>query len=617
MTTVKHYGYGRLILGALVAIGSLTAVIAAFVIVFGRSHESLPSARLPGFRDAADESGIHFKMAFLPAEQGENFRTNLYDHGAGLAVADIDGDGDDDVLFLNQLGGNALFRNDGGGTFTDVTSDAGPLVLTDRVCVGATFADYDDDGDQDLYITSTRGGNVLLRNDGRGHFTDITEAAGVACVAHSQTPAFFDYDNDGDLDLFVTNTARWTTDEFNEETHYYKGPENLFSQIYDVSAREANRLFANRGDGSFAEVEDAAGLAGQGWSGDVALFDYDDDGLLDVFVANMLGRSQLYHNDGQGHYQDVTAETLAPTSFGAIGCAAFDFNNDARMDLFVADMHSDMWIEKGSPELVRSQRKFATRAGANASVTRIIGEEEKAFSKRIGLEDRDFLYGNTLYRNEGSGRFKEVSDAAWMETFWPWGVAVGDFDNDGYIDAFLPSGMGYPYFYWPCALMMNRGNETFIDLAAMEGIDPPPGGEFLFEMIARQPAARSSRCAAVSDFNGDGRLDLLVNNFNDRPYYFVNQFPAKHFISFRLRGVAGNHDAIGAVVKLSSEGRVMVRQVKTAGGYLSQSSKTLHFGLGNAKTVDRIEIRWPSGARQTVSAPAIDRLHEITEQVSS
>lgn len=515
-TRVRHYRGRALILAALATMGALVVVAVAFVIVFGRPQRQRFSDRLPGFRDAAGESGIDFRMAFLPTEQGAAFRTNLYDHGAGLAVADIDGDGDDDVLFLNQLGSNALFRNQGNGTFTDITGDAGPLALADRICVGAAFADYDNDGDQDLYITSTRGGNALFRNDGRGRFADVTEPAGVACIAHSQTPAFFDYDNDGDLDLFVTNTARWTTDEFNEENRYYRGPDNLWSLIYDVKLREANKLFANRGDGSFVEVEDAAGLTGQGWSGDVALFDYDDDGLLDVFVANMLGRSQLYHNLGVGRYQEVTADTLARTSFGAIGCAAFDFNNDARMDLFVADMHSDMWIEKGSAELVQPKRKFATRAGANANAAPIISQKEQELSKRIGLEDRNFLYGNTLYRNEGSGRFTEMSDAAGMETFWPWGVAVGDFDNDGHVDAFLPSGMGYPYFYWPCALMMNRGDEMFVDLAAMEGIDPPPGGQFLLERIAQQPAARSSRCAAVSDLNGDGRLDIMVNNFNDR-----------------------------------------------------------------------------------------------------
>jgi hypothetical protein len=163
--------------------------------------------RDPGFRDIAREAGIDFRMVFLPDEQGEAFKINLYDHGCGVAVGDIDGDGRDDVLFLNQLGPNALFHNRGDGTFENVTSRAGPIALDDRIKVGAVFGDYDNDGDQDLFVTSTRGGNALFENTGAGQFRDVTERSGVACAAHSQTPVFFDYDNDGDLDLFVTKSA--------------------------------------------------------------------------------------------------------------------------------------------------------------------------------------------------------------------------------------------------------------------------------------------------------------------------------------------------------------------------------------------------------------------------
>ncbi|HVX12950.1 MAG TPA: CRTAC1 family protein [Pirellulales bacterium] len=587
----------------------------AYLVLHWRERESHPSLPPPGFRDAARESGIDFQMHFLPAEQGETFRINLYDHGCGVAVADYDGDGHDDLLLLNQLGSNGLYRNRGDGTFEDVTGQTPELALADRVCVGAAFGDYDNDGDQDLYITSTRGGNVLFKNEGGGRFRDVTEEANVVCVAHSQTPAFFDYDNDGDLDLLVTNTARWTTDEVDARHKYYRGPDDMWSRFFDVRVREENVLFRNDGNGTFSNVSDESGLAGKGWSGDVALFDYDEDGDLDVFVTNMFGLSQLYRNSGHGTFEDVTRETLGTTSLGAIGAKAFDFDNDGRLDLFVGDMHSDMWIGTDESFLVEPRRKFATLFGPKGEGDRRAIDRDRHIADLLGADYERLVFGNTLFRNEGGGRFSEVSDSANMETFWPWGVAVGDFDNDGYVDAFLPSGMGYPYFYWPSALMMNRGDGTFIDRAASEGIEPPVNGFALPDSIGGRPAARSSRCAATADFDGDGRLDLIVNNFNDRPYYFRNQFASPHSIRFRLRGTRSNRDAVGAVVKLHCGDRVMVQQVQAAGGYLSQSSKVLHFGLGDIARVDRAEIRWPSGIRQTLPSPAVDTLVDVCETV--
>ncbi len=523
----------------------------------------------------------------------------------------------DDVLFLNQLGPNALYRNRGDGTFDNVTEEAGPLALNDRIKVAAAFGDYDNDDDQDLYITSTRGGNVLLENLGGGRFRDVTDEAGVGLVAHSQTPAFFDYDNDGDLDLFVTNSAKWTSDKFDENTKHYVGPTQLWEYIYSAEDFEHNVLFRNDGEGRFSDVTEAAGLAGPGWGGDIAAFDFDEDGNLDVLVTNMFGASQLYRNDGRAHFDDVTLETLRRTSYGAIGAKAFDFNNDGRLDLFMADMHSDMWMPGFERINIESARKYGHRYGPRWERDPGIRAREKVELQRFGLSYNVVFFGNSLFRNGGAGRFEEVSDTAGMETFWPWGVAVGDFDGDGFEDAFLPSGMGYPFFYWPSCLMRNNGNGTFSDIATAEGIEPPAEGLHLPKQIGGKLAARSSRCAATADFDGDGRLELIVNNFNDRPYYFKNQFPRRHYASFRLRGTRSNHDAIGAVVKLFIGPRVMARQVHATGGYLSQSSKTLHFGLGDEERIDRAEIRWPSGARQVIESPAIDRMIEIEEPVST
>jgi hypothetical protein len=604
-----------------------TALLVSSALVLSRGRQpKTAEARLDvaraatGFRDVLPESGIDFRMT---EPQAESFKVNLYDHGCGVAIADYDGDGDDDVLFLKQFGSNGLYRNRGDGTFENVTKEAGALALMDRICVGAAFADFDNDGDQDLYITSTRGGNVLFENQGGGKFADVTERAGVGLIAHSQTPAFFDYDNDGYLDLFVTNTARWTIDEYDDLWAYFPGERLIWERVFSPGDREFNILFRNNHDGTFTDVTSESGLSGKGWSGDVAAFDFDEDGHLDLLVTNMFGASQLYRNDGRGHFEDVTRDTLGKTSMGAIGAKAFDFNNDGRLDLFLTDMHSDMWIGFDGDEkhLVDPGKKFGSIAGPDeapeTSQRQFMRTLETRFHDELGIDFDDLLFGNCLFRNEGGARFTEVSDAAGMETFWPWGIAVGDFNNDGYEDVFVPSGMGYPFFYWPNSLMLNNGDGTFTDRAEQEGIEPPREGPLLSEQIRGRDSPRSSRCAATADFDGDGRLDLMVNNINDRPYYFKNRFLPRHYVAFRLQGTRSNRDAIGAVVKVYHSQGIMTREVHCTGGYLSQSSKTLHFGLGDADAIERVEVRWPSGEQQVLPLPMVDALNEITEPESS
>ena len=302
--------------------------------------------RLTNFRDSALQAGIAFKMVFLTGEQGETFKSNLYDHGCGVVVGDFDGDGYDDIYFLNQLGKNALYRNKHDGTFEDVTAKAG-VGLGDRVCVGATCADYDNSGRQSLYVTSTRGGNVLFRNKGDGTFEDVTEKVGLkqAITTHSQTALFFDYDNDGYLDLFVTNTAKWTTLERARGQHYFPGVADFIKMAQ--SEPEQNVLYHNVSDGNggrrFIDVTATAGVGGNGWGGDVAVFDFDHDGYLDLVVTKMFGPPQLYRNNHDGTFTDFAKKVLGKASFGTIGCKVFDFNNDGLLDLFFVDMHSDMW----------------------------------------------------------------------------------------------------------------------------------------------------------------------------------------------------------------------------------------------------------------------------------
>jgi hypothetical protein len=612
-----------------VAAGSLALALlaggaVAFYCCWGSGSSTEP-ARDSYFVEAAEQAGIRFHMRFLPTEQGVQFKINLYDHGCGLSVADFDGDGYDDIFFANQLGKCALYRNRGDGTFEDVTERAG-VGLGDRVCVMGVWGDYDNDGKPDLYVTSTRGGNVLFRNRGDGTFEDVTEKAGLSLVLHSQSAVFFDFDKDGHPDLFVINTARWTLEKANKEDGYFPGPATL-AELAKAPIEE-HTLYRSRGDGTFEDVTAKAGLQGKGWAGDVAVFDFDGDGWLDLFITNMFGASQLYRNNGDGSFSDHTAKVFPKTSWGAIGARAFDFDNDGRLDLFVTDMHSDMWLPptvnpREIPHLLTKKYPYILGEGYNRSSTAAVEERKWADLFRINYSRARF--GNTLHRCLGKGKFEEVSDQAGLETWWPWGIAVGDFDNDGYEDAFIPAGMGFPYPYWPNSLMINNGDGTFTDHAYKGGIDPPAGGEYLEQTIGGMRASRSARAAAVSDFRQAGKLDLVVNNFNGRASYFRNERERRNYVQFLLEGSMrpggrdgrekrkSSRDAVGALVYLRMGKEVMVRQVQGAGGYLSQSSRVLHFGLGSRTSVGEVEVVWPSGRRQVLKGIEVNRLHVLEE----
>jgi enediyne biosynthesis protein E4 len=565
----------------------------------------------PRFQECAEKAGLRFRTTFLRPEQGENFRINLYDHGSGLAVGDFDGDGNDDVYLLNQLGPNALYRSRGDGTFEDVTAAAG-VGLDDRISVAAAFGDADGDGDLDLYVTTVRAGNAYFENLGRGRFRDRTKEAGLELVTESMSCAFFDADGDGDLDLLVTNTARWTLDSFSSKLHYYLGKGSLNDLI--ASERLKNNFYLNDGKGTFTDATAEAGLGGKGWGGDIAVFDHDDDGDLDLFVCNMFGSSTLYRNEGKGRFADVTRAVLGKTSWGAMGARVLDVDGDARLDLLVIDMHSDMWMPstwlpgEGGERI--KHRSFLAAAVAMGAAKE---EDDRAFALYARIKSDEVVFGNTLYRNKGGGAYEEISDRAGAETLWPWGVAEGDFDSDGNVDAFLPSGMGHPYRFWASALLRNRGDGTFENAARAAGLDPPAGGPDSEEVINGRRAPRSARAAATLDFDGDGRLDLVVNTFNDRALLYRNVSRPGHWCGLRLVATRTNSAAIGAVVRLTAGGRTQVRQVQAAGGYLSQSTGDLHFGLGGATAVDRVEIRWPGGQVQVLEKPMADARTTVTE----
>jgi hypothetical protein len=383
------------------------------------------------------------------------------------------------------------------------------------------------------------------------------------------------------------------------------------------SEPEKNVLYRNEGNGTFKDVTRETGVGGTGWGGDVATFDADQDGDQDLFVTNMFGISFLFRNDAGRKFTDATDEMLGRTSWGAVGCKPLDYDNDGLLDLYVVDMHSDMWMKADDvPAAMEEGRRFQGPEGPMVERGLMTKQQGDSYRDLVFLDPsriQRVVFGNTLYRNLGGGKFEEVSQAAGAENLWPWGIAAADYDLDGREDAFIPSGMGYPYFHWPNGLLMNSGDGTYAWRAAQEGIEPRPGGPHLDMKFKGLPGVKSSRSAAVLDFDGDGRPDIAVNNFNERAYLYRNRFPERKWIGLRLRGTRSNRDAIGALARLEAGGLVQVRQVHGAGGYLAQSTKTLYFGLGDAGKIDRLTITWPGGAKQDPGALEPGRVHEIVE----
>src|SRR5580692_3463121 len=296
------------------------------------------------FTDRIKESGITF-VNHVVDDATIDYKPVHYDHGSGIAVADVDNDGLYDIYFVNQVGGNELWKNLGGGKFQNITQEAG-VALSGRISVAAAFADIDNDGDQDLFVTTVRGGNALFENDGQGHFKDITQEAGLSLVAHSSGAFFFDYDNDGLVDLLVCNVGKYTTDQRGPDGEYV-GIQGAFSGHLYPERYEYPVLYKNLGHNRFKDVTAEVGLRPHGWCGEASFADLRGSGRPGIFFLNMQGHSHYYENVGGQTFIEKTNEYFPKTPWGAMGLKFFDFDNDGRMDLFIADMHSDMSQEPG------------------------------------------------------------------------------------------------------------------------------------------------------------------------------------------------------------------------------------------------------------------------------
>jgi enediyne biosynthesis protein E4 len=556
------------------------------------------------FTDRVAGSGITF-VHHVVEDAALYYKPVHYDHGSGVAAADVDGDGLIDLYFVNQVGGSRLYKNVGGGKFRNITLAAG-VALASRIGVTASFADIDNDGDQDLFVTTVREGNVLFENDGRGHFKDISKAAGVDHVGHSSGAVFFDYDNDGRLDLYLCNVGQYTNNNRRPDGAFV-GLTDAFSGHLHPDRAETAILYRNLGSNRFKDVTAETGLGDAGWSGDASAADLNGDGFPDLFALNMQGSNHYFENQGGKRFVDRTPQLFPRTSWGAMGIKFFDYDNDGRPDLFITDMHSDMSVEVGPDrEKLKSRMEWTKDF--------LQGDETK------------YVFGNSFFHNLGSGRFEEVSDRLNTENYWPWGPSIGDLNADGWQDIFIASGMNYPWRYGINTLLLNNRGEKFLDSEFLLGIEPRRGGRThtrWFDVDCSAPsmagqqgckgqtgritvmATMGTRSSLMLDIDGDGDLDIVTNEFNSAPQVLVSNLAMKrpvHWLGVALAGSVSNRNGLGAAVRVSSGGRVLTQWNDGKSGYLSQSVLPLYFGLDQATSVDRVEVDWPSGRKQVVTA---------------
>ena len=596
------------------------------------------------FTDRQPSSGIDFRHRVVD-DAGRTYKAVHYDHGNGVAAADVDGDGRLDLYFSNQVGGNRLYRNSGDGTFEDITESAG-VALPAPTGVTASFADVDNDGDADLYVTNVRTGNKLFLNDGKARFTDVSAVSGLAHKGHSSSAVFFDYDRDGLLDLFLCNVGQYThetlrdvegdgTDTGREEAgearafRFFDGMTDAFAGHLHAGRTERSRLYHNEGGGRFVDVTTETGLIDESWTGAASPIDANNDGWIDLYVLNMQGNDEYYENVGGKRFQKRSRELFPRTSWGAMGIKVFDFDNDGRLDIYITDMHSDMGGDR--VEFLR----------ANATEAEEQKKSPKPFADSILKTDGASLFGNSFFRRTGPGRFEEISDRIGAETYWPWGISVGDLNADGYQDVFITSSMNFPWRYHPNHVLLNDAGKRFVLGEFVLGVEPRRGGRTavpwhqldadgrdkdhdfcdgrtgLFTMYG----ALGSRSSVILDLDGDGDLDIVTNDFNSRPLVLISDLAERtrvRQVQVRLVGVDSNRDGLGARVTVHAGGKRYVQVHDGQSGYLSQSRMPLYFGLGAAESVEKIEVTWPTGKTQVVPGPiAAGELVEIEESGDS
>ncbi len=585
------------------------------------------------FTDQRSESGIAFENRIVD-DAGKDYKLVHYDHGSGVCAADVDGDSRPDLYFLTQLGTNQLWSNTGDDKFVDVTRNAG-VSMPDQIAVGCAFADIDNDGDADLFVTTVRHGNHLFENLGTGTFRDITAAAGVGYSGHSSGAVFFDYDRDGRLDLLVTNVGVFTSNT-RGPGGYYRGLDDALLGHLHPERAEASILYHNLGGDRFEDVTRTVGLVDLSWSGDATPLDVNDDGFPDLYMLDMQGTDHLWLNEGGKHFRDATTTYFPRTPWGSMGVKVFDYNGDGRLDLFLTSMHPDMWVDLRPGDWAAEARK---------------DDPNQMPPQLIPGGIRNLIFGNAMFASRGNGQFDEVSDSIGVETYWPWGPSVDDFNADGWDDIFIAAGMNFPFRYGINSLLLNEQGHRYLPSEFVLGVEPRPHGateQVWFSLDCNgadrgnrlcgkcvHPKAMvieclsagggrvnvtgtlASRSAVTLDLDGDGDVDIVTNEFNARPQVLMSDLAQRrriNYLEIRLRGTRSNREGLGArVTVVLPDGRRLLKVLDGKSGYLSQSDLPLYFGLGEADTVPELDIRWPSGERQTLPGPKAGQTIDVVE----
>ena len=508
------------------------------------------------FIDVTETAGIHFQHA-----GGIDLRVVPALVGSGAAWRDYDNNGTLDLYIVNStavrpqpdtiLPSNILYRNNGDGTFTDVTDIAG--VGDTGWGMGCAFADYDNDGDADLYVTNYKA-NVFYLNKGDATFRKFTSGAGgIGHKGFGAGVAWGDFDTDGFLELYVGNYIEYTKVPQGDEVFF---PYDFFGQT--------NIFYLNKGDGEFIEITDSAKVnGGFHLTLGVAAADYDNDGDLDLYLANDSDQNILYRNDGEMTFMNTNqpnARSRTGDIRSGMGIAWGDYDNDGALDLFVTN-----WLDEN----------------------------------------------NVLYRNNGDGTFTDVSaksgifESGLGKTCW--GTVFFDMDNDTDLDLFFSAGHIDPATWeshgQPDVLLRNNGDGTFTDISEQAGLRQ-----------CESPGV--GRGAAAADYDADGDIDLFVVNSGEKPRLLQNNGGNKlNWLHIRTVGVESNRDGIGTRIKVITGDTHQIREVASGSSYLSQHSPEVEFGLGNHDIVDKIIIRWQSGTEQTLTDVAVNQTLVITERV--
>lgn len=573
-----------------VAIVVFLAGIVGVVVMNQRTIHPAPSPDHPGFRfsDVTLAAGIDFvhRQAEVDARIA-NIAPHVVGVGAGVSVVDANGDGLPDLYFTTSRFGqaNALYINNGDGTFRDVAREAGVADLNAPgvgVSMGAVWGDYDNDGYEDLLVY--RYGKLsLFRNLGDLRFRDVTKEAGLDRWVNSNGAIWFDYNRDGLLDLYVTAYFRSDVDLWNLATTRI-----MHSSFEFADNGGKNLLFHNLGNGRFEDVTDRMGVGSTRWTLAAASADFNDDGWPDLYLANDYGPEELFLSDS-GRRFTLARAGLEQDSKSGMSVTLGDVHNRGRLDVLVTDISEKGYLFQGN-------------------------------NLRLNLLDE-------------LGRFENIASGPLVDAGWAWGAQFGDLNNDGTNDLFIANGFisankDKSYWYsmskiaganrnvfedarsWPpigdaslsgyerSRVLLNRGDAGWDDVAERVGVTDVFDG----------------RAVAFADLFGTGSVDVIVANQGARPVVYRNDVdPGNHWIELKLIGTAGNRSAIGAEVIAEFGGRRQRRIVDGGLGFAAQNDRRLHFGLGSRNGVDRLTIRWPSGAIQTLGHLDGDQLHVITE----